>query len=74
MMYMFNFSKAYLCSTCVVKCSKTVPIEYQVEMTTKEIHFSLFYFYFNYVVECPDATALARDKQYSGNRDFLNYR
>ena len=28
-------------------------------MKTKENHFSLFYFHFNYVVELPDATVLA---------------
>ena len=73
MMFMFDFSKTYFCSTCVVKCSKTVPTENQIEMKTKQICFSLFYFYFNYVVEPPNATALARDKQYCGNGDFLNY-
>ena len=41
-------------------CSKTVLTENRTEMKTKEIHFSLFYFYFNYVVDRPDATALAR--------------
>ena len=71
MMYMFNFSKAYFCSTCAVKCSKTVPTKNLIEMKTKETHFSLFYFHSNYVVERPDATALARDKQYCGNGDSL---
>ena len=46
-------------------CSKTVPTEKQIEMKTKEIHFSLFYFHFNYIVDGHKATALARDKQYS---------
>ena len=41
-------------------CSKTVPTENQIEMKTKEIHFS--YFHFNYFVGRPNATALARDK------------
>ena len=45
----------------------TVPTENGKEMKKKEIHFSLFYFHSNYVVDCPDATALARDKQYGGN-------
>ena len=45
-------------------CSKTVPTENLIEMKTKEIHFSLFYFHFIYLVNHPDATALARDKQY----------
>ena len=45
-------------------CSKTVPTEKQIEMKTKEIHFSLFYFHFNYIVDGHKATALARDKQY----------
>ena len=48
-------------------CSQTVPTENRIEMKNKEINFSLFYFHFNYVV------ALARDKQYCGNSDFLNY-
>ena len=61
----------YFCSTCVVKCSKTVPTENRIEMKTKEIHFILFYFHFNYVVEHPDATASVRDIQYCGNGDFF---
>ena len=32
-------------------CSKTVPTEKRIEMKTKEIHFSLYYFHFNYIVE-----------------------
>ena len=36
-------------------CHKTVPTENSIEMMTKEIHFG-------YVVDGPDATALARDK------------
>ena len=40
-------------------------------MKTKEIHFSLFYFLFNYVVDRSDAKALARDKRQCGNGDFL---
>ena len=28
-------------------CSQTVPTENRIEMKTKEIHFSLFYFHFN---------------------------
>ena len=68
MMYMFNFSKTYFCSTCV---SQTVPTENRIEMKTKEIHFCLFYFHFNYVVDCHNATALAWDKQYCGNSDFF---
>ena len=70
-MYMFNFSKTYFCSTCEVKCSKTVPTENWIEMKTKEINFNLFSFHFNYVVERPDATALGRDKQPWGNGDFF---
>ena len=53
-------------------CSKTIPTQNRIEMKTKEIHFSLFYFHFNYLVD-PNATALARDKQYCGNGQFLNY-
>ena len=41
-------------------CSETVPTENRIEMKTKEIHFSLFYFHFNYAV----ASVLVRDKQY----------
>ena len=51
-------------------CSQAVPTENRIEMKTKEIHFSLFYFHFNYVVDRHNATA--RDKQYCGNGDFLN--
>ena len=51
-------------------CSQTVPTENRIEMKTKEIHFSLFYFHFNYVLDRHNATALARDKQYCGNGDF----
>ena len=54
-------------------CSQNVPTENRIEMKTKEIHFSLFYFHFNYVVDRHNATTLARDKQYCGNGDFLNY-
>ena len=54
-------------------CSKTVPTDNQIEMKTKEIHFSLFYFHFNYFVDHHNATALARDKHNCGNDDFLNY-
>ena len=54
-------------------CSQTVPTKNWLEMKTKEIYFSLFYFHFIYVVDHHNATALARDKQYGGNRDFLNY-
>ena len=32
-------------------CSKTVPTDNQIEMKTKEIHFSLFYFHFSYFVK-----------------------
>ena len=42
-------------------CSKTVPTENRIEMKTKEIHFSLYYFHFDYVVDRHNATALARD-------------
>ena len=52
-------------------CSKTVPTDNQIEMKTKEIHFSLFYFHFNYFVECHNPTALGRDKQNCGNGDFF---
>ena len=52
--------------------SQTVPTENRIEMKTKEIHLSLFYFYFNYVVDRHNATALVRDKLYCGNGDFLN--
>ena len=52
-------------------CSQVVPTENRIEMKTKEIHFSFFYFHFNYVVDRHNATA--RDKQYCGNGDFLNY-
>ena len=45
-------------------CSKAVPTDKQIEMKTKEIHFSFFYFYLNYIVDHHNATALARDKQY----------
>ena len=54
-------------------CSQTVPTENRIEMKTKGIHFSTFCFHFNYVVDHHNATALARDKQYCGNGDFLNY-
>ena len=54
-------------------CSQTVPTENQIEMTTKENHFSLFYLHFNYVVDRHNTTALARDKQYCRKGDFLNY-
>ena len=49
-------------------CSNTVPTESRIEMKTKEVHFSLFYFN---VVDHPDATALAKDKQYGGNGEFF---
>ena len=52
-------------------CSQTVPSENRIEMKTKEIHFSLFYFHFNYVVDHYNTTALVRDKQYCGNGDFF---
>ena len=52
-------------------CSQTVPTENRIEMETKEINFSLFYFHFNYVVDRHNATALARDKQYCGNGEFF---
>ena len=52
-------------------CSQTFPTENRIEMKKKEIHFSLFYFYFNYVVDRHNATALARDRQYCGNSDFF---
>ena len=39
-------------------CSQTVPTANQIEMKTKEIHFSLFYFHFNYIVDRHNATAL----------------
>ena len=68
MMYMFNFSMTYFCITW---CSQTVPTENLIEMKTKEIHFSLFYFHFNYVVDRHNATSLARDKQYCANGDFF---
>ena len=42
-------------------CSQTVPTENQIEMKTKEINFSLFYFHLSYIVDCHNATALARD-------------
>ena len=51
-------------------CSKTVATENRKEMKTKEIHFSLFYFHFNYVVECHNATALVSDKQYCELREM----
>ena len=54
-------------------CNQTVPTVNRIEMKTKEIHISLFYFHFNYAVDRHNATALARDKQYCGNGDFLNY-
>ena len=53
-------------------CSQTVPTENQIEMKTKEIHVSSFYFHLNYVVDRHNATVLSRDKQYCGNGDFLN--
>ena len=49
-------------------CSKTVPTENQIEMKTKEVNFSLFYFN---VVDLPEATASARDKQYGRNDNFF---
>ena len=52
-------------------CSQTVPTEDRIEIKTKEINFSLFYFHFNYVVERNNATALARDKQYCEKGDFF---
>ena len=52
-------------------CSQTVSTENQIEIKTKEIHFSLFYFHFNYVVDCHNDKALARDKQYCRNGDFF---
>ena len=52
-------------------CSQTVPTENRIDMKTKEIHFSLFYFHFNHVVDCHIVIALARDKQYCGNGDFF---
>ena len=52
--------------------SQTVPTENRIEMKTKkEIHFSLFYFHFNYIVDRHNATALARDKHYCGNGVFF---
>ena len=54
-------------------CSQTVPTENRIEMKTKEINFILFYFHFKYFVDRHNATALARDKQYCGNGDFLNF-
>ena len=42
--------------------SKTIPTENRVEMKKREIHFSFFYYHFNYVVDGSDATALAGDK------------
>ena len=68
MMYMFNFSKYILLQYMF---SKNVPTENRIEMKTKKIYFSLFYFDFNYIVDRPEATALARDKQYGGNGDFF---
>ena len=41
-------------------CSQTVPTENRIEMKTKEIHFSVFYFHVNYVVDRHNATALLR--------------
>ena len=52
-------------------CSKTVPTENLIKKKTKEIHFSLFYFHFKYIVDRPDATALARDKEYGANCEFF---
>ena len=52
-------------------CSQTVPTENRIELKTKKIHLSLFYFHFNYVVAHHNATALAWDKQNCGNRDFF---
>ena len=51
--------------------SKTVSTENPIEIKTIEIRFSLFYFNFNDIVDRPDATALARDKQYGRNSDFF---
>ena len=51
-------------------CSQTVPTENRIEMETKEIHFSLFYFHLYYVLDRHNATFLARDKQFCGNGDF----
>ena len=46
----------YMCSETQ---GKTILTENQVEIKKKEIQFthSLFYFHFNYIVDCPDATA-----------------
>ena len=52
-------------------CSQTVPTENPIEMKTKESHFSLFYFHFNYVVDRHNSTAIARDKQYCGKGNFF---
>ena len=52
-------------------CSQTVPTKTRIEMKTKKIHFSLFHFHFNCVVDRLNTTALARDKQYCGNSDFF---
>ena len=52
-------------------CSQNLPTDNRIGMKTKEIHFSLFYFLFNYVVDRHNATDLARDKQYYGSGDFL---
>ena len=70
-MYAFNISKTYFSSTCVGKSMKNVPTKKWIEMKTKEIHFSLINYHFNYVVDRPNATALARDKQYCRNGDFF---
>ena len=43
---------------------QTVSTENRIEIKTKEINFSLFYFPFNYIVDRHNATTLARVKQY----------
>ena len=52
-------------------CNQTVPTESRIDMKTKEIHFSLFYFHIYCVVDRQNVTALASNKQYCGNGDFF---
>ena len=66
-MYLSNFTNILLQYMHI----KTVPTENPIK--TKEIKFSLFNFHINYIVDRPDVTALAGDKQYGGKGDLLNY-
>ena len=55
----------------LLQYTRSTVSENWIEMKTKEIHFSLFYFLFNYIVDRSDATALARDKGHWEKGDFF---